>query len=388
MLGDFTYCNPTKLYFGKNALEGLKRELPKYGKNVLLVYGGGSIKRNGIYDKVTAILKECGKTVAEDAGVMPNPTSDKLNEGCERARACNADLILAVGGGSVCDYAKAVSVSAYCGDDPWEKFFIRFEEPDGKIIPVGCVLTMVGTGSEMNGGSVITNHAQKLKIGHVFGEEAYPKFSVLNPEFTFTLPAYQMKAGFFDIMSHILEQYFSDADDSTSDYISEGLLRSLIHSARIAVKDPENYEARSNIMWTATWALNTLIAKGKTTDWEVHMIGQAVGAYTDATHGMTLSAVSMPYYRFIMPYAPDKFARYAVNVWGVNASGKSTEEVAAEGLDEMEKWMKEIGLVMNVTDLGVTPDMLDGIVKATFLNEGGYKALTAADVRTILEQSM
>lgn len=388
MLGDFTYCNPTKLYFGKNALDGLKRELPKYGKNVLLVYGGGSIKRNGIYDKVTAILKECGKTVAEDSGIMPNPTSDKLNEGCERARACNADLILAVGGGSVCDYAKAVSVSAYCGDDPWEKFFIRFEEPDGKIIPVGCVLTMVGTGSEMNGGSVITNHAQKLKIGHVFGEEAYPKFSVLNPEFTFTLPAYQMKAGFFDIMSHILEQYFSDADDSTSDYISEGLLRSLIHSARIAVKDPENYEARSNIMWTATWALNTLIAKGKTTDWEVHMIGQAVGAYTDATHGMTLSAVSMPYYRFIMPYAPDKFARYAVNVWGVNASGKSTEEVAAEGLDEMEKWMKEIGLVMNVTDLGVTPDMLDGIVKATFLNEGGYKALTAADVRTILEQSM
>ena len=388
MLGDFTYCNPTKLYFGKNALDGLKRELPKYGKNVLLVYGGGSIKRNGIYDKVTAILKECGKNVAEDAGVMPNPTSDKLNEGCERARACNADLILAVGGGSVCDYAKAVSVSAYCGDDPWEKFFLRFEEPDGKIIPVGCVLTMVGTGSEMNGGSVITNHAQKLKIGHVFGEEAYPKFSVLNPEFTFTLPAYQMKAGFFDIMSHILEQYFSDADDSTSDYISEGLLRSLIHSARIAVKDPENYEARSNIMWTATWALNTLIAKGKTTDWEVHMIGQAVGAYTDATHGMTLSAVSMPYYRFIMPYAPDKFARYAVNVWGVNASGKSTEEVAAEGLDEMEKWMKEIGLVMNVTDLGVTPDMLDGIVKATFLNEGGYKALTAADVRTILEQSM
>ena len=388
MLGDFTYCNPTKLYFGKNALDGLRKELPKYGRNVLLVYGGGSIKRNGIYDNVTAILEECGKNVAEDAGVMPNPTSDKLNEGCERARACNADLILAVGGGSVCDYAKAVSVSAYCGDDPWEKFFIRFEEPDGKIIPVGCVLTMVGTGSEMNGGSVITNHAQKLKIGHVFGEEAYPKFSVLNPEFTFTLPAYQMKAGFFDIMSHILEQYFSDADDSTSDYISEGLLRSLIHSARIAVKDPENYEARSNIMWTATWALNTLIAKGKTTDWEVHMIGQAVGAYTDATHGMTLSAVSMPYYRFIMPYAPDKFARYAVNVWGVNASGKSTEEVAAEGLDEMEKWMKEIGLVMNVTDLGVTPDMLDGIVKATFLNEGGYKALTAADVRTILKQSM
>lgn len=388
MLGNFTYCNPTKLIFGKGALDGLKAELEKFGKNVLLVYGGGSIKRNGIYDKVTAILRERGKTVAEDAGVMPNPTVEKLNEGCERARACDADLILAVGGGSVCDYAKAVSVSAYCGEDPWQKYFIRFEEPTCKIIPVGCVLTMVGTGSEMNGGSVITNHAEKLKIGHVFGEEVFPKFSVLDPEFTFTLPDYQMKAGFFDIMCHILEQYLSDEDDNTSDYIAEGLMRSLVHSTRIAVKDPKNYEARSNIMWTSTWALNTLIAKGKTTDWEVHMIGQGIGAYTDATHGMTLSAVAMPYYRMIMPYAVEKFARFAECVWGVDAAGKSREQVAAEGLDAMEKWMREIGLVMNISELGVTPDMLDGIVKATFLNEGGYKVLTAADVKTILEQSM
>lgn len=388
MLGNFTYCNPTRLYFGNNALDGLKGELEKYGKNVMLVYGGGSVKRNGIYDKVIAILRECGKNVTEDAGVMPNPTVEKLNEGCERARACKADLILAVGGGSVCDYAKAVSVSAYCGDDPWEKYFIRFEEPTCELIPVGCVLTMVGTGSEMNGGSVITNHAQKLKIGHVFGEEVFPKFSVLDPEFTYTLPEYQMKAGFYDIMCHILEQYLSGEDDNTSDYISEGLMRSLVHSSRIAVKDPKNYEARSNIMWTATWALNTLIAKGKATDWEVHMLGQAVGAYTDATHGMTLSAVSMPYYRMIMPYGTDRFARFAVNVWGVNAEGKTKEEVAAEGLFEMEKWMREIGLVMKISELGVTSDMLDGIVRATFIKEGGYKVLTAADVRTILEQSM
>ena len=160
MLGNFTYCNPTKLYFGESALDGLKEELNKYGKNVLLVYGGGSIKKNGLYDAVIKILKECGKNVYEDGGVMPNPTSEKLIEGCERARAANADLILAVGGGSVCDYSKAVSVSAYCGGDPWEKYFIRFEEPDCKIIPVGCVLTMAGTGSEMNGGSVITNREQ------------------------------------------------------------------------------------------------------------------------------------------------------------------------------------------------------------------------------------
>ena len=169
MLGNFTYCNPTKLYFGKNALEGLKEELPKYGKNVLLVYGGGSIKKNGIYDKVVAVLKDCGKQIFEDAGVMPNPTTDKLAEGVARAREAKADLILAVGGGSVCDYAKAVSVSVNCDEDPWDKYFIRVEEPTCEIVPVGCVLTMVGTGSEMNGGSVITNHEQKLKIGHVFG---------------------------------------------------------------------------------------------------------------------------------------------------------------------------------------------------------------------------
>lgn len=388
MLGNFTYCNPTKLYFGKDALNGLNEELPKYGKNVLLVYGGGSIKRNGIYDKVVAALKANGKNVTEDAGVMPNPTVEKLYEGCERARACKADLILAVGGGSVCDYSKAVSVSAYCKEDPWDKYFLRMEDVDNEIIPVGCVLTMVGTGSEMNGGAVITNHAQKLKIGHVFGDNVFPKFSVLNPEFTYTLPEYQMKAGFFDIMSHILEQYFSGEDDNTSDYIAEGLLRSLIHSAEIAVKDPRNYEARSNIMWTATWALNTLIAKGKTTDWEVHMIGQAVGAHTDATHGMTLSAVSMPYYRLIMPYAVDKFARYAVNVWGVDAAGKSKEAVASEGLDAMESWMKKIGLVMNISDLGVTEDMLEGLVKSTLIMQGGYKVLTEEDVMKVFRESM
>ncbi len=388
MLGNFTYCNPTKIYFGKGALDGLKAELPKYGKNVLLVYGGGSIKKNGVYEKVTAILRECGKTVAEDAGVMPNPTVDKLHEGIERAKAAKADFILAVGGGSVCDYAKALSVSVNCEEDPWDKYFIRFEEPSCELVPVGCVLTMVGTGSEMNGGSVITNHEQKLKIGHVFGEEVFPKFSVLDPEFTFTLPKYQMVAGFYDIMSHILEQYFSGTDDNTSDYVMEGLLRSLIHSALIAVDDPTNYEARSNIMWTATWALNTFVAKGKDTDWEVHMLGQAVGAITNATHGMTLAAVSMPYYKHILPYGLAKFKRYAVNVWGISVAGKTDEQVAREGLAAMEAWMRKLGLVMDLTSLGVTEDMLDDLVKSTLYMQGGYKVLTPAEAREIFKESL
>ena len=388
MLGNFTYCNPTKLYFGKNAMEGLEKELPSYGKNVLLVYGGGSIKKNGIYDKVIAALKKCGKTVTEDAGVMPNPTVEKLHEGVGRARAAKADFILAVGGGSVCDYAKAVSISVNCDEDPWDKYFVRWEEPSCRIIPVGCVLTMVGTGSEMNGGSVITNHKQKMKVGHVFGEEVFPKFSILNPEFTFTLPKYQMVSGIYDIFNHICEQYFSGEDDNTSDYISEGLMRSVINSSRAAVKNPEDYEARSNIMWTATWALNTLVAKGKTTDWEVHMLGQAVGAHTDATHGMTLSAVSLPYYRLIMPYGIKKFARFAHNVWDVATDGKTDEQVAEEGLKALESWMREIGLVMNITDLGANADMIDGLVKSTLIMQGGYKVLTKSDVRKIFTESL
>ncbi len=388
MLGNFTYCNPTKLYFGKDALDGLNAELPKYGKNVLLIYGGGSIKKNGIYDRVVSALRANGKEIFEDAGVMPNPTVAKLREGVARARAAKVDFILAVGGGSVCDYAKAVSVSVHCDEDPWDKYFDRFEDVSCETLPVGCVLTMVGTGSEMNGGSVITNTEKKLKVGHVFGENVFPKFSILNPEFTFTVPHYQMISGIYDIMSHILEQYFSGEDDNTSDYIAEGLLRSLIHSAEIAAKNPSDYEARSNIMWTATWALNTLIAKGKTTDWMVHMLGQAVGAYTNATHGMTLSAVSMPYYRYILPYGTAKFARYAVNVWGVEQGGKTEQEVAEEGLYRMESWMKKIGLAMNLTELGATPDMVDGIASATFVMDGGYKVLTGDEIKAILRASL
>lgn len=388
MLGNFSYCNPTRLYFGEDSLNYLHDELSKYGPTVMLCYGSGSIKKNGIYDQVMDILKASGKTVVEDAGVMPNPTVEKLYEGCQLAKENNVDFILAVGGGSVCDYAKAVSVSVYCEEDPWEKYYLKMEDVSCKIVPVGCILTMVGTGSEMNGGAVITNHSQKRKIGHVFGDQVFPKFAILNPRYTFTLPKYQMVAGFYDIFNHITEQYFSGEDDSTSDYIAEGLMRSLVHSSRIAVKNPEDYEARSNIMWTATWALNTLIAQGKSTDWMVHMIGQSIGAYTDATHGMTLAAVSLPYCRHICPYGLKKFCRFAVNVWSVDAAGKTEEEVAAEGLSRMESWMKEIGLVMNITQLGVREEMLEGIADGTFIMQGGYHVLTHDEIVEILKESM
>ena len=388
MLGNFSYINATKIYFGDDSLKFLNDELPKYGKNIQLIYGGGSIKRNGIYDAIVEILKANGKNIVEDAGVMPNPTVDKLREGIKIARDNKVDLLLAVGGGSCCDYAKAVSVSVHCDEDAWDKYFIRFEEPTCEIVPVACVLTMSGTGSEMNAGSVITNHATKQKIGHVFGENVMPKFSILNPKFTFSLPKRQMIAGIYDIFNHICEQYFSGNDDNTSDYIAEGLMRSVIHSSLIAVENPEDYEARSNIMWTATWALNTLIGKGKTQDWMVHMLGQAVGAYTDATHGMTLAAVSLPYYKLIMPYGLQKFKRFAVNVWNVDAAGKSDEEVAAEGLKAMENWMRKIGVAMTIGELGATSEMIEGIADATFILKGGYKVLTRDEVVKVLKESL
>ena len=389
MLGNFSYCNPAKLYFGDQSLEYLNTELPKYGKNVVLIYGGGSIKKNGIYDDVIRILAAQGKNVAEIAGVMPNPTLAKLYEGIEIARKHQADLLLAVGGGSVCDYAKAVSVSVNCEEDPWEKYFVRFEEPSCETLPVGCVLTMVGTGSEMNAGCVITNPETKQKIGHVFADEKIiPRFAILNPRYTMTLPHRQMVAGIYDIFNHICEQYFSGEDDNTSDYISEGLMRSVLHASRIANRNPQDYEARSNLMWTATWALNTLIAKGKSTDWMVHMLGQAVGAYTNATHGMTLAAVSLPYYRHILPYGLPKFKRFAIEVWKVNPEGKADEEIAEEGLKAMEAWMKELGLAMKISELGATKDRIDGIADATFLLEGGYKVLTRKEVVEILEESL
>ena len=389
MLGNFIYYNPTKLYFGTEVHKNLMDALKEYGKKVLLVYGGGSIKKNGVYDTVIKALNDSGKEVTELSGVMPNPSLEKLNEGIKVAKACGAELILAVGGGSTIDYAKGVAASTYYDGNAWENFWLKGNEPDAdqKIIPVGSVLTLAGTGSEMNGGSVITDEATKLKVGKVFGDRLMPKFAILNPEYTYSLPKNQMVAGIFDIMSHLMEQYFSGDDDSTTDYMIEGLMRSVIASSRVAVIDPTNYEARSNIMWCATWALNTLLKMGKKGDWMVHMIAHAIGAYTHATHGMALSAVSPAYYRLIRDYGIHRFARFARVVWEIPAEGKTEMELADAGINALEAWIKQIGASSDISSLGVTDDMIEGIIKATFLG-GGYKQLDADDVVRILKDSM
>ena len=376
MLGNFSYYNPTKLYFGDESLNFLKDELKGYGpvvllnygsgsvkRNGLLNYGSGSVKRNGIYDQVVAILKEAGKTIVENPGVMTNPTLEKLHEGVKIARENEVDLILALGGGSVCDYSKAVAASVYYEGDYWDKFWLKQENPakDQRLL---------------------------FKVGHVFDSRLMPKFSILNPKFTMTVPENQMKAGIYDIMNHIMEQYFSDFDDNTSDYLSEGLMRSVIHSSRIAVKNPQDYEARSNIMWTATWALNTLIGLGKQQDWMVHMIGHSVGAWTHAPHGYALASVSMAYYRRAMQNGLSKFVRFAKNVWNIQSNGMTDKQIAEAGLQALKAWMQEIGLPLTITQLGATEDMIPGITEGTICYPAGYLNLTKSDVTEILKESM
>lgn len=383
---DFTYQNPTTIYFGRNAIDNLKNELANYGENVMIAYGKGAIKKMGLYDTVIDILNESGKKVVELSGIMANPTYEKVLEGAAIVKNNNVDLILAIGGGSVIDCAKAISVSAYCEGDSWSRYWINFEPVNNKIVPVASILTLAGTGSEMNGGSVITNEDIKIKAGRVFPTNVNPKFSILNPEYTFSLPDYQMVSGISDMMSHLMEAYFSGEDDVTSDYLIEGLLRSIIHSARIAIKDPKDYEARSNLMWSSTLAMNPIMGLSKTQDWEVHMIEHQLGAYTDCAHGMGLAAVSLPYYRFIYRFGLDKFVRFATQVWNVEESGKSKDEVVLEGIAVMESFMKECGIITNIRDLGATEEMLSHIAYSTVIL-GGYKKLNAEGILNILKDA-
>lgn len=385
MLFDFMYYNPTRIHFGKDSLSSLKEEIENFGETILLLYGKNSIKKIGLYDKVIKILKDNGKKVIELSGVMANPTYEKVLEGGKLVRDNNVDLILGVGGGSIIDCAKAISVSAYCEGDAFKRYWLNFEPINNKIIPVGAVLTMVGTGSEMNGGSVITNEELKIKTGRVYSAEVYPKFSILNPEYTFSVPKYQMVSGIFDIMSHLMEQYFSGEDNNTTDYVIEGLLRSVIDNARVAIKNPMDYEARSNLMWSATLALNTISGLSKEQDWEVHMIEHQLGAYTDCAHGMGLAAISIPYYNYIYSYGLDKFVKFAKNIWDVSEEGKTKEEVAKEGICCLEDFIKECGMVTSIKELGATKEMLPLIANSTVLG-GGYKKLNAEDILKILEK--
>ena len=382
---DFTYYNPTKIYFGKTAIDNLETELKNYGENILLVYGKSAIKKIGLYDTVIKALENTGKKVTELAGIKSNPTYNQMMEGARLVRENNVDLILAVGGGSVIDCSKAISVSAYCEGDPWQKYWVDFEPLSNKTVPVASILTMAGTASEMNAGSVITHEEKMIKEGRVFTPEQNPKFSILNPEYTYSVPKIQMVSGVFDVMSHLMEQYFSGDDDNTTDYVIEGVMKSLIKSARVAIENPTDYEARSNIMWCATLGLNKITGVSKEQDWEVHNIEHQVGAYTDCPHGVGLAIVSIPYYRYIYKYGLDKFVRFAKNIWDVQTDGKTKEQIAEEGIDRLFDFVKELGIPTTLREVGATEDMLEKIANSASLG-GGYKELTNAEILEILKE--
>ena len=385
MLYDFTYQNPTRIHFGKKAINKLANELREYGKNILLVYGKASIKKIGLYDQVMNILQAEGKHVVELAGINANPRYTQLLEGARLVREHNIDLILAVGGGSVIDCAKGIACAAYAEGDVWQRYYVNQEPVTNRVIPVGSILTMAGTGSEMNSGSVITNEAENLKIGRVYPLALVtPRFSILNPEYTYSVPKYQMISGIFDIFSHLMEQYFSGDDDCTSDYLIEGLMLSLISASRKAIVDQEDYEARSNIMWCATMGLNKILGLSKTQDWEVHMIEHQLGAYTDCAHGIGLAIISPAYYRYIYRDGLHRFVRYAKHIWGVEDHGQGDEAIALEGINRLEAFIAELGIPATLREVGATEEMLTLIANSTALG-GGYKQLNAEDILAILK---
>lgn len=385
---DFTYFNPTQVFFGKDAVESLPAILEGCGESILLAYGGGSIKKNGIYDQVMEILTRCGKQVTEFSGIMPNPTYAKVLEGGALARACQADLILAVGGGSVIDCAKAVALAAVEDGDLWTKYWLEKQAPDCDPIPVGAILTMAGTGSEMDGDAVITNEETKVKTS-CWDYAIYPRFAILNPAFTYSLPEYQMVSGIFDSLSHIMEIYFSPEDgDNLSDDLAEAIMKSIIRNTPAAIQNPRDYTARSNLMWASSLALSGLLSPSKTEDWEVHQIQHQLGAYYDCAHGMGLAAISPAYYRLVCPYGLPKFKRFAVNVWGIDPAGKSDLETALEGIDALAANIRDSRMTATLRELGIPDDtQLADIAATCARRRGGYHTLTQAEILQVLRES-
>ena len=386
-MNDFRYYNPTRIHFGKDAMAQLPEELAAVGKKILLVYGGGSIKASGLYDRVIAVLQNGGKEVVELPGVMPNPRTEKVYEGIELCKKNGIDFILAVGGGSVIDCSKAIAVGARTDRDFWQAFFVNWEEAEDAI-PLGTILTIPATGSEMDRSSVITNWATGEKNGYD-SDLTYPVFSILDPTLTYTLPKNQMVNGVVDTLSHIWELYFSEPDtESVTDALAESLMRSVISATRTALKDPTDYVARANIMWASTFALCGMLNNGKKTDWASHNIEHPLSAVFDVAHGAGLAVVHPTYMAYFCAYAPERYARYAVQVWGVDPDGKSPLEVAQEGIRCTRDFFNEIGAPATLTDLGIPESAIENLADRTDLSCWAYKEMTREDVKAILRMAL
>lgn len=385
-MNNFIFKNATKVYFGKGCVKEYLACLTEKADTILLAYGGGSIKQNGVYDEITDILIKEGKTIVEFSGIMSNPTYSKVQEGAKLARENKADMILAVGGGSTMDCCKAVSLQARYDGDIWNDFQARQGVIDFEPLPLGVVVTVAGTGSECNGGAVITNEEKKVKTGRDY-PKLNPAFALMDPTYTFSVPVSQMVSGSFDILSHTMETYFSEPDeDNVSDDIMEALMRSVIRNLRAAIKDPKDYTARSNLMWDSTMAENRVIKMGKKCDFECHNMEHQLGAYSDCNHGKGLAVLHPVYYRHIYKNGLSKFARFAKNVWGINPEGKDEEELAEEGINALSDFIKEIGLPSTLKELGVKKEQLKEIADTCGISQGSYKIMTHEEILQIFEE--
>lgn len=382
-MNSFTYSYPVKVYFGeKAAANNLAAELAKVGPNVLLAYGGGSIKKNGVYEELMNILQEAGKTVTEFTGIMSNPTYAKVQEGAVLAKEKSIDFILAVGGGSVIDCCKIVSAQAKLDKDIWELEYTDHKQP-AEFIPMGAVVTAFGTGAEMNNGAVITNE-EKMQKSALWG--TFYSFAILDPVYTVTMPMKQVISGAFDSLSHSMETYMgSPREVNLSDEINEATQRNIIRNIRATLKDPQDIQARSELIWAAAMAENGILKIGKATDFQCHMLEHQLGAYTDCNHGQGLAVLHPVLYKHMMPETNHQFARMATEVWGLNPAGKTEAELAEAFVDVLADFIREIGLPTTFAEMNI-PDDTDykAIADSTVLTGGCAKKFTREELLEVL----
>ncbi len=384
-MNTFNYQYPVKIYFGENSIENIKGELEKVGPKVMITMGGGSIKRNGIYDSVVSILKELDKEIIEFSGIMSNPTYKKVQAGAKLAREEKVDFILAIGGGSVSDASKIIATQAKLDQDIWEAEYTDHIIPTDHI-PLGVIVTASGTGSEQNNGAVITHEEKKIK-GALWG--TYATFAVLDPTYTLSVPMKQVISGAFDTLSHAMETYFGQPQDITlSDEISESVMRNTIRNIREVLKNPQDIKARSELMWSSAMAENGILKIGKVTDFQGHMIEHQLGAYTDCNHGQGLAVIHPVLYKHIYETQVDKFARFALEVFNVEKGNKDNKELALEGIEALSNLIKEIGLPTTLKEMNITLDdeTIKAIASSTVRTGGCSKKLSNEEIEEILKE--
>lgn len=384
-MDNFIYRYPVRQHFGKGCAESaIKEEMARVGRNVLLAYGGGSLKRSGLYDRITGWLHECGKTVTDFGGILPNPTYDKVQEGASIVREHGIDFILAVGGGSVIDCCKIVSAQARTDEDIWDMMYEEHRLPT-EFVPTGAVVTASGTGAEQNNGAVITNTEKKLKQPLV---GSYHSFAILDSDLTRTVPMKQVISGAFDTLSHCMETCMGRPQgDNVSDEINEAVMRNVIRNLRALIADPDDDFARGELMWDSALAENGLLKLGKQTDFQCHMLEHAIGAYTDCNHGQGLAVIHPALYRHMLAEGKEKLARMGERVWGVK--GRTTEETAAMCIDALEAFIREIGLPVRWNEMGITDEiLLRAAADTCLLMPGCCKAFTRDELFEVLKERM